>query len=145
MTSLRHQSFVLPNQFTLLISNSTNIIFKLLYLVYFSFSTIPCGHLLQKVQKSFLTIAIYTSILFAVDVHNYDYLKRTLFFPLLLISRHMVNCSSVSSCLDKRSLNSSIGRLIMSITEIGNLILCAVQKNKLFLKVQFQNFKINHN
>ena len=42
----------------------------------------------------------------------------------------MVNCSSVNSCLDKRSLNSSIGRFIMSITEIGNVMLCAVKKKK---------------
>ena len=46
-------------------------------------------------------------------------IQHTLFFPLLRISRHKVNCSSVNSCFESRSLNSSIGISIISLTEIG--------------------------
>ena len=54
----------------------------------------------------------------------------TLFFPLRRISLQRVSCSSVNSCFDSRSLNSSIGSWIMSITEIGNLPLWAKQETR---------------
>ena len=43
----------------------------------------------------------------------------TLFFPLLRMSRQRVNWSSLSSCFDRRSLNSSMGKLMISWTVIG--------------------------
>ena len=49
------------------------------------------------------------------------FIQHTLFFPLLRISRHKVNCSSVNSCFESRSLNSSIGKSIISLTDIGKL------------------------
>ena len=45
-------------------------------------------------------------------------LLLTLFLPLLLMSLHKFSCSSVSSRLLNRSLNSSIGRFTMSCWDI---------------------------
>ena len=45
----------------------------------------------------------------------------TLFLPRRRISRQSVNCSSVSSCFDNKSLNSSIGKLMISWTDMGKL------------------------
>ena len=46
---------------------------------------------------------------------------RTLFLPRRRMSLQSVNCSSVNSCLESKSLNSSIGKLMISRTLIGKL------------------------
>ncbi len=53
----------------------------------------------------------------------------TLFLPLLLMSLQSVSCSSVSSCLLSRSLNSSMGRLMMSLQVMGRPIACAFRSS----------------
>lgn len=46
---------------------------------------------------------------------------HTLFLPRRRMSLQSVNCSSVNSCLESKSLNSSIGKLMISRTLIGKL------------------------
>ena len=49
-------------------------------------------------------------------------IERTLFLPRRRMSRMSESCASVRSYLERRSLNSSIGRLMMSSTVIGTSI-----------------------
>ena len=129
------------NQFSLLIPNSTNIVFKLFNLVYLSFPTIPCGYLKDIYIFSVLIINTRDFSLKYSQFRIRWLNTFTLFFPRLLISRQRVNCSSVNSCFDKRSLNSSIGRLMMSITVIGSLKLVAI-KSKSYLFIRWESLKM---
>jgi hypothetical protein len=49
-------------------------------------------------------------------------LQLTLFFPRRLMSLMSDSCASLRSYLDNRSLNSSIGKFIISFTFIGIFI-----------------------